>query len=102
LPGPERPRQRPGRGAGAARAFTGSLAAGLLVLALGLAGMQYWANRQGQPGPGVPIVLGHFVAALAALVLQMIADRRRDLIGGLSAVAILVIVVGAIWMWWWA
>jgi hypothetical protein len=85
-----------------ARAFTGSLAAGLLVLALGLAGMQYWANSLGQPGPGVPNVLGHIVAALAALVLQMIADRRRDLVGGLSAVAVPVIVVGAIWMWWWA
>src|SRR5437016_5778067 len=54
------------------RGFTGSLAAGLTVLALGLIGVQFWANGQGEPGPGVPVVVGHLIAAGVTLGLQAI------------------------------
>jgi hypothetical protein len=95
-------RARPTRLGTVARAVTGSLAAGLLLLALFLIGTQVWALGQGLQGPGIPTMIGHIVAAVVALVLQAIADRRRDAVGGVAAIAVLILVFGALWFWWWA
>lgn len=83
------------------RGFTGSLAVGLLALALALIGVQFWATHQGQEGPGIAAVIAHLVAAIVALTLQAIADRRRDLVGGLLTAGVFAITLGSIWFWWW-
>jgi hypothetical protein len=78
------------------------LAAGSLLLALVLVVVQFWATNQGQQGPGLAAVIAQLVAALFAAVLQAIADRRRDLMGGLSTAGVFVVVFGSLWFWWWA
>ncbi len=107
-PGPSRG-SRPGRHARAAgtragdlaRGLTGSLAAGLVVLALGLIGTQIWSDAHGKFGPGAGVVIGHVVVACVALFLQFVADRRRDPVGGLCATGTFVAVLGALTYWWW-
>ncbi|CAM00389.1 hypothetical protein A8924_1451 [Saccharopolyspora erythraea NRRL 2338] len=94
-------RSRPTRSGTAARGVSGALATGLLVLSLFLVGVQYWATSIGQQGPGVGVVVGHFVASALALVLQAVADRRRDLTGGLATAGAYVVALGALWFWWW-
>ncbi|RCW42816.1 hypothetical protein DFQ14_10872 [Halopolyspora algeriensis] len=91
----------PSRVGGLVRGLTGSLAAGLLVLAVTLLGVQLWATNSGLPGPGAGVVIGHLVASVVALVAQAVADRRRGLAGGLSAAVVLAVVLGALWYWWW-
>lgn len=83
------------------RGLTAALATGLLVLALVLVGVQYWATSSGQAGPGANMVIGHFVGALVALVLQGVADRRRDAVGAVATAATFAVVLGSIWYWWW-
>lgn len=95
------PAARPTRAGSIARGLTGSLAVGLLVLAATLGGVQWWASAQGFFGPGVGFVIGHFVASGAALALQAVADRRRDVTGGLASLGVLVVVLGALTYWWW-
>lgn len=91
-----------GRGAGRAilRGVSGSLTAGLVVLALGLVGVQFWQSGQGQPGPQWPVVIGHLGAAGVALALQWAADRRRDPYGVLAAVGVFLVVTVTLWNWW--
>jgi hypothetical protein len=84
----------------AARGITGSLAVGSLLLALGLVVAQIWATHNGQQGPGIGILIAHFVTAGVAMTLQALADRKRDLAGGLSALGVLVVVLGSLWFWW--
>ncbi|GAA2811434.1 hypothetical protein [Saccharopolyspora taberi] len=92
---------RPTRSGTAARGLSGALAVGLLILALGLIGVQYWATNSGQEGPGIGVVIGHLVSAAVALVLQALADRRRDLTGGLATIGVYAVVLWALWFWWW-
>ncbi|MEV0698525.1 hypothetical protein AB0I53_11480 [Saccharopolyspora sp. NPDC050389] len=107
---PQRPRGRhslsrpkpPSRAGSALRGLTGALAAGFLLLALVLVAVQFWATNQGQEGPGLAALIAQLVAALIALVLQAIADRRNDAQGGLAACGVLVVVFGSLWFWWWA
>lgn len=83
---------RPSVPAGAAlRAVSGTLAGGLLALALGMVGAAVLAVRSGMPGPGVGLLVGHAVAAVVAVVAQRRADREH---GSLAALA--VVVVGAV------
>ncbi|MCA1185489.1 MULTISPECIES: hypothetical protein [unclassified Saccharopolyspora] len=83
------------------RGLTGSLALGLLLVALALIGVQVWATRQGQDGPGTAMIVSHAVAAVLALVLQRFADRNRDRRGAAALLAVLVAVFGTLWFWWW-
>lgn len=103
---PRRHRRRvagkpPSRAGDVVRGFTGSLAAGLLVLAIGLVAVQLWATANGRFGPGVGVVIGHFVACGAALTAQAVADRRRNALGGVCVLAVPVVVLAALWYWWW-
>lgn len=88
------------RNSGVLRGLSGSLAAGLTVFALGLVGVQIWQSQQGEPGPEWSVVTGHLVAAALALVCQRFADRRRDTLGTLAAVAVFGIVVVTLWIFW--
>lgn len=81
--------------------LVGALASGLLLLAFGLAGVQFWSMQSGQEGPGIACVIAHFVASVLALVFQAVAERRRGLVGGLCIFGAFVCVIGTVWFWWW-
>lgn len=74
----------------------------MLLLALGLVAVQFWATSHGQQGPGLAAVIAQLVASLVALALQAVADRRRDARAGLAALGAFVVVIGSLWFWWWA
>ncbi|SEF36120.1 hypothetical protein SAMN05421837_109277 [Amycolatopsis pretoriensis] len=82
------------------RGFTGSLAAGLTVLAVGVlvvAGIDLYT---GAPGPGAALLIGHPVAAALALVAQRVADRRNGLAAAGAGVAVVLFAVSALTLFW--
>lgn len=83
------------------RGLTGSLAAGLAVLALGVLVAQIVAWSAGGSGPGGLTVTGHVVAAVLVLVAQRIADRRLGRPAALAAVAVLALTGAVLWFFWW-
>ncbi|MBB4686059.1 hypothetical protein [Amycolatopsis jiangsuensis] len=82
------------------RGFTGSVAAGLAVLAVGVLGVGVACLANGAPGPGVPLLVGHPVAAVAALLLQRVADRRNGRVAGFAGAAVLVVAAVALTVLW--
>ncbi|QGK68894.1 hypothetical protein GIY23_04460 [Allosaccharopolyspora coralli] len=95
-------RRGPSAGGLAARGFTGSLAAGFTLLSVFLIAVQFWATGNGQSGPGIPAVVSHCVAAVAALALQATADRRTGAVAAGYALGVVAVVIGSLWFWWWA
>lgn len=82
------------------RGFTGSLAAGLTVLAVGVlvvAGIDLYT---GAPGPGAVLLIGHPVAAALALVAQRVADRRNGPAAAGAGLAVVLFVVSALTLFW--
>ncbi|HVE96741.1 MAG TPA: hypothetical protein VNA67_07145 [Pseudonocardiaceae bacterium] len=86
----------------ALRALSGVLAGGLVVLAVALCAAQWLAGTSGRPGPGTAAVVGHLVAALATVALQLAADRLRGRIAVLASGSVLVIAAGVLWFGWYA
>ncbi|MEV4602164.1 hypothetical protein AB0K15_32820 [Amycolatopsis sp. NPDC049253] len=84
------------------RGFTGSIAAGLAVLAVGVLGVAVVCLATGAPGPSVLLLVGHPVAAVVALVLQRVADRRYGRAAGLAGLGVLVVAFVALTVFWWA
>lgn len=74
---------------------------GLLALALVLVGMQFWATHVGREGPGMDAVITHVVSACVVIAMQAVADRRRDLVGGLLTAGVFAGTIGNLWFWWW-
>jgi len=103
--GTENPsRRRGGRSAvaslsAALRFASGTVAAGLLVLAAAVATAAVVSGDR--PGPGVAAVAGHAAVAVAALTLQVIADRRRGPIAALAALLVFPLAAATLWFWWW-
>ncbi|WP_245633921.1 hypothetical protein [Amycolatopsis jejuensis] len=56
----------------------------------------------GASGPGVAMLVGHPVAAVVALGLQRIADRRYGRVAALAGAGVLVVAALALTMLWWA
>lgn len=84
------------------RGFTGSLAAGLAVLALLMLGSGLVSVLLGAPGPGVGPLIGHPVGAILALAAQRVADRRDGKLAGAAGVVIVADVVFVLtFFWWW-
>ena len=82
------------------RGFTGSLAAGLTVLAIGVlvvAGLCVYTDA---PGPGPVLLIGHPVAAVLALLAQRVADRRNGLPAAGAGIAVVLFVVSALTLFW--
>ncbi|WP_410675188.1 hypothetical protein [Amycolatopsis sp. cmx-4-68] len=82
------------------RGFTGSLAAGLAVLAIGVlvvAGIDLYT---GAPGPGAALLIGHPVAAVLALLAQRVADRRTGAAAAGGGVAVVLFVASALTLFW--
>ncbi|WUL72190.1 hypothetical protein OG943_42780 [Amycolatopsis sp. NBC_00345] len=84
------------------RGLTGSVAAGLAVLAVGVLGVAVVCLVTGAPGPGLFLLIGHPVAAVAALLVQRVADRRNGAVAGVAGVGVLVITLVALTLFWWA
>ncbi|MGH3813014.1 MAG: hypothetical protein ACRDUV_11225 [Pseudonocardiaceae bacterium] len=86
----------------APRGLSGMLAGGLVGLAIVVCAAQWLAGTSGRPGPGMAEVAGHVVAALVAVVLQVLADRLRGPSAALASGSVLAITAGVLWFGWWA
>jgi hypothetical protein len=84
------------------RELSGSLTVGLCLLALIVVALQGVAWSKGMPGPGVPVVLGHLVAGIVAVVSQRTADRRRGYRAALPAVLVATTTTATLWFFWWS
>ncbi|HEX7302447.1 hypothetical protein [Lentzea sp.] len=94
--------KRQSRTYGILRAVSGVLAVGLVLLALGNIGVQFYANSRDLPGPGTLSVVAHVVAAVVAVGLQIVADRYADWRAPVSSFAVLVAAGLTLWFFWWA
>ncbi|MGH4009970.1 MAG: hypothetical protein ACRDTH_17765 [Pseudonocardiaceae bacterium] len=88
------------RGMRGLRGLSGMLSGGLVGLAVVVCAAQWLAGTSGRPGPGMAEVVGHVVAALAAVVLQLVADRLRGTSAALASGSVLVIAAGVLWFGW--
>lgn len=86
----------------APRAASGVLAGGLVAFTIVVCVAQGLASLSGRPGPGVIAVTGHVLAALAAVTLQLAAQRYQGSRGALAAWAVLALTAGVLWFGWWA
>ncbi len=93
-----RTRRRPRRSL--LRGLSGLLVGGLFALALVLLAGWFYAGRTGLPGPGLGMLIGHLVAAVAAVVAQVWVDRRTGPIGTLAAAALAALIVGGLALVW--
>lgn len=82
------------------RAVSGVLAGGLVVLAVALGVAWVVATRTGSPGPAPAFLAWHAIAAGAALVAQVRADRAPDGRGAVPALAVVVISVAVLAVLW--
>ncbi len=82
------------------RGFTGSLAAGLGVLAVGVLAVAGIDLYTGAPGPGAVLLIGHPVAAILALLAQRVADRRNGGPAAGAGLAVVLFTVSALTLFW--
>lgn len=94
----EPPRRRRGRWW---RGLTGSFAAGLAGLAVIVLGSGVVCVFLDVPGPGAAMLIGHPVAAVLALGAQRVADRRTGRVAGLAGAVVVLLLVAALWVFWW-
>lgn len=94
--------KRPSRTYGILRAVSGVLAVGIVLLALGNIGVQFYANAQNLPGPGTLSVTAHVVAALLVIAGQIVSDRYADWKAPVASLAVLVVTGATLWTFWWA
>ncbi|GAA3846796.1 hypothetical protein GCM10022380_76110 [Amycolatopsis tucumanensis] len=84
------------------RGFTGSLAAGLVALAVLVLGAGLLCAFLDVPGPGAAPMIGHPIAAVLALLAQRVADRSRGVVAAVAGVVVLALALTALWTFWWA
>lgn len=89
-------------GYGFLRGISGVLAVGMVLLALGNIGVQFYANSRDLPGPGVLAVTSHIVAAVLVIVGQVIADRFNDWRAPVSCLGVYLVSAATLWLFWWA
>lgn len=82
--------------------MSGVLAVGMVLLALGNIGVQFYANSRDLPGPGTLSVTAHVVAAVLAIAGQIVADRYADWKAPVASLAVLVVAGTTLWTFWWA
>ncbi|UUV35150.1 hypothetical protein NQK81_17450 [Amycolatopsis roodepoortensis] len=84
------------------RGLTGSLAAGMAVLAVCVVAIASVCLFTGAPGPGLLILIGHPVAAVVALLAQRVADSRDGRAAGGAGLVVVVSVTAALSLFWWS
>jgi predicted lipid-binding transport protein (Tim44 family) len=83
------------------RGLTGSLAVGLVVLAVLVLGSEVLALIGTAPGPGVSAMVGHPLAAIVAMIAQRFADRRRGPAAAVAGLVVLGAVAAILVIFWW-
>lgn len=83
------------------RGLSGAITAGLVVLAVVVAGAQYLGGQRGFPGPGTVSVAAHIGAAVVAIVLQHFADHRKRVTAVVSSLLVFVVTGVLLWTQWW-
>ncbi|MQA61069.1 MAG: hypothetical protein GEU86_06160 [Actinophytocola sp.] len=97
--GDNRPR-RLGAGARLLRGVAGTLAAGLVLLAVVLLGVEMFGSDLGVRGPGTMMVLAHVLAAALALGAVIVADRVRGLLAAVTLLGALAVAGFTLWAFW--
>jgi hypothetical protein len=92
----------PARRLGFWRELSGALAVGIAVLAAVVVVFQILAWVGDMPGPGLPMVTGHLLAAALALFVQRSADRLGGWRGAITAGCVLAVAGVTLWVFWWA
>jgi hypothetical protein len=82
------------------RTITGLLAGGLVALTVALVVAWFVAGKVGSPGPGPSMLVWHGLAAVAAVVAQLQADRRAGLHGRLAMAAVVLITTAVLAVQW--
>jgi hypothetical protein len=80
--------------------LSGVLAGGLVALAITVCVAQWLAGASGYPGPGSIVIAGHVLAALAAVILQVTAERFHGRIATLAAWSVVVLAAAVLWFGW--
>ncbi len=83
------------------RGLSGAVTAGLVVLAVVVAGAQYLGSQRGFPGPGTVSVAAHIAAAIGAVVIQHFADHRRRAVSVIASLLVLAVAGILLWTQWW-
>ncbi|MQY19896.1 hypothetical protein [Nocardia macrotermitis] len=83
------------------RGVSGVVAAGMVVLALVVAGSAVLGDARGYPGPGMKMVGWHVGLAVVAMVGQVFADRRRGLAAFSGSVVVFVAAGYLLVTQWW-
>lgn len=91
---------RAGGRTGLLRASSATAAGGLVALFVALLVGWLLTSRTGTAGPGTAMLVGHGVAAAAAVAAQIVADRRRDAAGAAAAVGVLAVAVAVLCGYW--
>lgn len=86
----------------APRGLSGVLAGGMVALAIVVCLAQALASSSGRPGPGIPVVTGHVMAAVAAVGLQLVAERSQGRLAVLAAWSVVILAAAVLWFGWWA
>ncbi|MFD4367874.1 hypothetical protein [Rhodococcus sp. NPDC058521] len=81
--------------------LSGSVAAGMIVLTIVVAGAAYLGEGQGFPGPGQTSIVVHVFASVIALIVQVWADRRSGAGSVFGAFVVFAIAAGLFWTQWW-
>lgn len=89
-------------GARVPRGLSGVLAGGLIALGIAVCLAQWLAATSGIPGPGAAAVVGHLVAAVVAIGLQLAAERSHGRTATLASWTVLVLAAAVLWFGWWA
>ncbi|NIJ13944.1 hypothetical protein FHU38_004288 [Saccharomonospora amisosensis] len=84
------------------RVLTGSLAAGLALLALAVLAAEVFGWASGAAGPGALAVTGQVAGAVLALVAQGVADRARGRTAALAGLAVVALAAAVLWLFWWS
>jgi len=84
------------------RELSGALSVGLGALAVVVLVLQLLAWARDVPGPGAFMVLGHLIAAAAAIGVQRFADHRPGWPAAAAVLGVAVLAIGAVWLFWWA
>jgi hypothetical protein len=82
------------------RGLSGTAAGGLVALFVVLLVGWMLTTRTGSAGPGTGMLVGHGLAAAAAVVAQVAADRRRDGVATLCSLGILALAVVVLCGYW--
>ncbi|GAA3871055.1 hypothetical protein GCM10022243_40510 [Saccharothrix violaceirubra] len=84
------------------RGVGGVVTAGVVLLALAVGAVQVYAGVHDLPGPGLSSVLCHVLAAVVAVVAQVLADRRTGRVVPWCTVVVLVSAALVLWFFWYA